>query len=331
MGEHRERVDKRMSAEINRRVIVPLILDLGGRYLVDPYLVSYDDDVKNIHWGLGYKKHGDKRHRSSVRYQGVTYLDGGTHEAPSREIITDRKIAWVKKHDNRLVQNDETYGDKQMSYDESFNRLRSLTSFDLLNRFSASAQGAVAGIGGSISSTTEQRLHTEVETDQFNKKKRERVIDTSAHLAYPGPVYRLDKDENGVVVGRTLVEEGPIWLIRCPVETIETITPTTMWGTWSASIEINVEDWAGNYGIMPGGEHRNILRFASIEELISFMKRDLVLQYKWLPKLRLSSQSRAGLAWLQAEKYRRVGPVEWEQVERNSNVTALEPSIVTPD
>ena len=33
MAEHRELVDKRMSAQFNRRVIVPLILDLGARRL----------------------------------------------------------------------------------------------------------------------------------------------------------------------------------------------------------------------------------------------------------------------------------------------------------
>ena len=46
------------------------------------------------------------------------------------------------------------------------------------------------------------------------------MIDTSAHLHYPGPLYRIDKDENGIVIGRTLVEEGPIWLIECPLETV---------------------------------------------------------------------------------------------------------------
>ena len=38
MAEHRERVDKRMSREIIDRVIIPLILNLGGRYLKKPHL-----------------------------------------------------------------------------------------------------------------------------------------------------------------------------------------------------------------------------------------------------------------------------------------------------
>ena len=81
---------------------------------------------------------------------------------------------------------------------------------------------------------------------------------------------------------------------------------------------------------MPNGEHDNVLEFSGVSELISFMEGDLVLRYKWLPKLQLSSQSRKGLAWLKNEENRRVGPVEWEEVEVNDNVASLEPSIVTP-
>ena len=72
MSEHRERVDKRMSREVIRRVIIPLSLDLGARYLVVPYLSEYNDEEKTVGWGLGHKKHGDKRHRTHVdvsRYQ----------------------------------------------------------------------------------------------------------------------------------------------------------------------------------------------------------------------------------------------------------------------
>ena len=218
-----------------------------------------------------------------------------------------------------------------MTYDETFNRLRTFTSFDLIQRFSGSAQGEIMGIGGSVSSSTEAHAHTEVETEQFNKTKRERVIDTTAHLCYPGPLYRIDEDENGIVIGRTLVEEGPIWLIECPVETVHTITPIEQWGIWDARIILNIEDWAGNYGIMPDGEHKNVLEFSGVNELIAFMEGDLVLDYKWLPRLKLTRESMRGLKWLKNEENRRVGPVEWDQVAVNDNVAALEPSIVTPE
>ena len=46
-------------------------------------------------------------------------------------------------------------------------------------------------------------------------------------------------------------------------------------------LSLNIEDWAGNYGIMPKGEHKNILEFASLTELIAFMQRKLVLRYQW--------------------------------------------------
>ena len=235
MAEHRERVDKRMSQEMNRRAIIPLSLCLGARYLKKPYLGKYDDDEKTVIWGLGHKRHGDKRHRSAVTYEGIHYADGDRDEGRTRpDCHGSSGCLEPGKHDNRLAQNDETFGLKKLTYDESFTRVRSFSSFDLLNRFSGSAQATIIGIGGSASSTTETHVHTELEAEKFNQTKSERVIDTSSHLYYPGPLYRTDLDENGVVIGRTLVEEGPIWLIECPIETVHTITPITEWGVWDS-------------------------------------------------------------------------------------------------
>ena len=53
MAEHREQVDKRMMQQLNRRVIVPLVLNLGARYIVKPYLGMYNDEEKTAKWGLG--------------------------------------------------------------------------------------------------------------------------------------------------------------------------------------------------------------------------------------------------------------------------------------
>ena len=108
MAEHREQVDKRMMQEINRRVLMPLLIDLGARYLVKPYMGKYDDEAKTAKWGFGHKKHGDKRHRTGVTYLGINYLDGEKREGKTYQRVEDRYSAWSVKHDNRLVQNDET-------------------------------------------------------------------------------------------------------------------------------------------------------------------------------------------------------------------------------
>ena len=52
MAEHRERVDLRMMREINRRVMTPLLIDLGARYLVRPYMGKYDDEEKSCKLGV---------------------------------------------------------------------------------------------------------------------------------------------------------------------------------------------------------------------------------------------------------------------------------------
>ena len=71
MGEHREQIDRRMAMDICKNVLVPLVLDLGGRYLVQPYLGKYDDDLKSLRIGLGHKDGGDKRHRTAVEFKGI--------------------------------------------------------------------------------------------------------------------------------------------------------------------------------------------------------------------------------------------------------------------
>ena len=76
---------------------------------------------------------------------------------------------------------------------------------------------------------------------------------------------------------------------------------------------------------------RASLEFSGVNELISFMEKSLVLRYKWLPDLKLSDESKRGLDWLSDERNRSVGPVEWEHVRVNKNVSALEPSIITPE
>ena len=333
MAEHRQRVDKRVSRDIINRVINPLLLDLGARYLVRPYLGRYNDEEKTLNWGLGHKNHGDKRHRSAVVFQGITYRDGVKDVGRTRSIEVARRIVWSVKHDNRIAQNDETRGTKELTFDETYNEIKTESSLDIATNFSGAAQATIAGIGGSVSQSVDTKTHVGVSTFQYDKHKTERVIDTSTRLCYPGPLYRVDKDADGVVIGRTLVEEGPIWLIDCPVATIHTITPITQWGIWDARIKLNVYDWAGNYGLLPKGKNKNELEFSSFNELIDFMEGDLVLQYPWTSGLRkkLSKASKEGFAWLKDEENRNVGPVEWEQIRVNDNVSALEPRVITED
>ena len=326
MAKHREQVDKEMMKLINRRVLMPLFVDLGARYLVKPYLGRYDDEEKTARWGFGHKKHGDKRHRTTVEYQGINYIDGETRKGKTYQRVEDRYSAWSVKHDNRKVQNDETISKKKASFEETYNQIETFTSLDLMTRFSATAQGEIAGIGGSVTSTTEAKAHSEVKTNKYDRKKTETVLDTTARICYPGPVYRDDYDDQGRISGRTLVQEGPIWLVDRPIEVIHTVTPIEQEGVWDAAIKSDLYNWAGNYGPMPSGKHWNVLEWANLNELASFMRRELVLQYKWLPELKLSDESKRGLEWIEDENNRRVGPVYWNRIRVNENVAALEPT-----
>ena len=65
-------------------------------------------------------------------------------EGLTREVVVDEHIAWSVRHDNRLTQNKESVGEKKMTYDEEYDRIRSFTSLDLMQRFNASGSGEIS-------------------------------------------------------------------------------------------------------------------------------------------------------------------------------------------
>lgn len=334
----RERIDKRMILEVTNRVLYPFYRDLGARdqTLWDvPGIGGYDHENKTLSVELGRKHHGDKRHRNGAKCVGITYTDGQKIEGPTTTVEIDQHIGWSRRLDNRLVANKVTVSEKIMSFEESFNKLRSLSSLDIMHSLSASAQGEIAGIGGSVTQTSRVSAHTEVETEKMNHTKKERIIDDTTVLDYPGPVlYDADEfDDDSVLLHRkgSIQYEGEIWLIERPVLTLQTTTPVTQWGIWDcARLELNIYDWAGDYApYLPSGEHKNVLVLAGLSELLDLMKGNLPLQYKWSSRYKPSHATREGMAWLEDAENRRVGPVEWDRVRLIEDVAALEPSIVT--
>ena len=164
--------------------------------------------------------------------------------------------------------------------------------------------------------------HTELETEKFNRTKKE-IVSLRILFAYfyPGPV----RDE---ATGE-IIREGEIWLIERPVLTLQTTTPWVQWGVWDcAKITLDMYDWAGYGSVMPSGEHKNILEFNGLDDLLGFMRREAVLRWRWSVNYKPSAAAKKGMQWLKNEKNRKVGPVEWDEVRLNEDVAALEPSIV---
>ena len=332
---NRQQIDKRMSLKLINKVLLPLAKDLGALYLVARPLRNYDHENKSIKWRFGYDGHGDKRRHTYATLDGTFIRDGELIEGKVQTIERDQRIGWTRKHDNRLVQNRETVDVSLMLYEETFNKLRSLTSLDVLSELTVSAQGEIAGIGGSVSQHTSVSAHTELETEKFNHTKKEQVIKDTVTIEYPGPVlYEANVlAEDGTILHRQgdVEHPGDVWLIERPIMSIQTIQPVTQWGIWDVGkIRLDLYDWAGNRGIMPSGKHWNVLVFDGLNEILAFMRRELVLQYEWSVKYLPSDAAKAGMAWLADESNRHVGPVEWDRVTLNDNTGALEPSIVTP-
>lgn len=332
----RERIDKTMSLEVIRRVIRPVYEDLGSKYLWDhPSMTNYDHENKSISYDLGRKKHGDKRMRSTLRYEGIYYNDGKQIEGKTTTIEIDHRVGWSRRLDNRRVANRVTVAEKIISFEETFNKLRTFSSLDIMNQFTASAQGEISGIGGSVTNVQTTQAHTEVETEKMNHVKKERIIDDTSVLDYPGPIlYEEDVlNDRGSVIHEegSIKYEGEVWLIERPVLTLQTITPMTQWGIWDcARLHLNIDDWSGYRSVLPSGEHKNEFVLNGFSELLDLLKGNLVLQYPWSARYKPSKAVREGMAWLEDEENRNVGPVEWDRVRLNEDVASLEPSIVTP-
>ena len=103
---------------------------------------------------------------------------------------------------------------KMMSYEETFNKIRTLSSLVIAQSLTATAQGEIMGIGGSVTSTSSATASTEVETEKFKHVKKESVIEDDVTLHY---------------------EEGHVWLIERPLVTLQTVTPVTKWGIWDCA------------------------------------------------------------------------------------------------
>ena len=61
--------------------------------------------------------------------EGIHYTDGETDEGPTREVVLDRRLAWSVKHDNRLAQNREYISTKKMSFEETYNEIRTFSQW----------------------------------------------------------------------------------------------------------------------------------------------------------------------------------------------------------
>ena len=116
MAEHRELVDKRMSAQIQSAGDRSAYFGPWGAPPPKSRGLADTTTKKRPSFGdWATRITADKRHRSSCAYTGIYYADGEKSEGPTRSIEVDRHLGWSIKHDNRLVQNDETITRKIVS------------------------------------------------------------------------------------------------------------------------------------------------------------------------------------------------------------------------
>ena len=308
----RQQIDKENALRIISKVIRPLALNLGALHILkEPYMTDYDRENDTLSYRVGSKKHGDKRHRTNITFKGITYTDGEESKGKTKTFETDHRVGWSVVHDNRLGQHHEVRREKMMSYEETFNKIRTQSSLVIAQSLTATAQGEIMGFGGSVTTTSSATASTEVETEKFKHTKKESVIEDEVTLHY---------------------EKGRVWLIERPLVTLQTVTPVKKWGIWDcAEIRLDLYDWAGNRSIMPRGEHWNVLKFSSISELQQFLAKELILSYPWMEKFVPTDTMKRGIKWLKNDENRQVGPVEYDEVTVNEGTARMQLTDITPE
>ena len=166
----RERIDKTMSRVVVKRVIRPFVEDLGAQHLVgSPYLGAYDHENKSITWGLGHKRHGDKRHRTSVKFEGIYYKDGQQIEGKTNTVEIDHRVGWSRKIDNRLSgeSRHRRREDQQLRGNvQQAPHLQQPRHHEPIQRNGSGGSARDWRIGQPVPPAVQ--AHTEVETEKFN-------------------------------------------------------------------------------------------------------------------------------------------------------------------
>ena len=204
----RERIDKTMSRDVCQACCHygPVFEDwartTSGRSSVQG--ADMITRTSPSHGDSGTRRMATSDTGSSARSTRASTTRDGEQASRARPVTVeiDHRLGWSRRIDNRKVQHNRVeVSEKIVSFEETFNKLRTLSSLDIVNSFSASAQGEIAGIGGSVSKHFQtSSAHTEVETEKMNHVKKERIIDDTTVLDYPGPVLYdedvLDDDGN---------------------------------------------------------------------------------------------------------------------------------------
>ena len=172
-------------------------------------------------------------------FTGIVYRDGEKTEGETRSIEVDRRIGWSRKHDNRLVANQEDVNVKIASASTStYNQAPHLHQLRPDPAVLRDRRRVRCWASAGRSRRPPRRTRTpRVETEKWGRTKQETILEDHVRIAYPGPI----RDDAG-----RMIEPGHIWLIERPVATLHTITPVTQHGLWDcAEIVLDLENWTG--------------------------------------------------------------------------------------
>lgn len=268
--------------------LIPIAKILGATRLYDePKRVGRKPDFPH-RWKIGGKKDGDKRKDSVVNFMGFSLTDGETIRGKS-EIVEGKSEPGIHEvleggpegFHEELERELTTYEETQSSFSKE-----SYASLEIINKFSAHAEGGVDGVGSATideENTTTVTAGTSSSEAGSNTNRREVRINAKRSITIPpNAIRQLVIDINRATV----------------------ITPIQKKGTMNPQLNYDIYNWAGNNTTIAfkKGEHWNIVKVDNYQHLKWFFQGERKAEYpnmtRFEKKCNAVKKCAAALKWL---------------------------------
>ena len=241
----------------------PFLAALGAIRLQDEVERVGRDAGLPHEWKLGWKHHGDKRHRTRITFEGIDYSDGKSKDGTAKIFdLPSEGLGWSRTYNAKAIPVDEEINEEIELHEENSEDLNA--NFNVTNRTSikADAKGGVDGIG-EVSTSFESETTASVGGGWGRASASSRTIAHKIKTAVHVPV-------------------GEKVLVSVDVVKRKTVTPVTEDGYIEATGYINLYDWAEeNAPYLRDGKDQkhNVIKFDSIQDLLWFIEGQRVAEY----------------------------------------------------
>ena len=291
---HEQEVLYEYQLEYIRR-LTPVLEDLGVRYLRDDPLRKGRDAEQPHEWGLGWKRHGDKRHRTGITFDGFNYVDGDRREGATQiQHLGGNREGWSEIYKKSDVDIGVVVDEELSLLDETYTEDRVSASFEVTSKTTSEANAGVkAGpINAGASVTNETTVSAGSEFNNVDSAKNTSTWTHRVQRSFTAPK------------GRELIATVDVGKVKA-------ITPYEQDGYINHSTIIDCYDWVEERApyLKDGKDTKhNVIVWDNHADALAFLRGQLRAEYPNMVNFmaECSRESRQFVRWLEDVEERRV-------------------------